>query len=523
MSEQINSLKLRNTVSILIILIATAFIIRLYFLPFDVPIRQDGADYFTYAYLIHINNYFPTGYLVNNFGWSTFVSLFFSIIDSNEMLDLMNLQRILSVSLSVLTSIPIYFLVNSFFNKKVSILSTALFLFSSHLIENSIIGVIEPLFILCVALIVMFTFYKHGKYFYISFILAGVAVFVRYEGILLIIPVLLSFFIKYDFSRNQILKFLIGIVLFLIVLTAISLLENDKGERLPMVNFVPDVLFDYFFPIIIGNEYDSDDKLYGENSENKSQTFVYYASSNFVKYLVWILIPSSIVFVIMSVILVPKKVSRNKIIIITYILFLSIAALWAYGRGIQDTRYLLVLFPIISLFTAYSFNYFIRKFSYKKIFILIISIMIISSTIFVDTRINNEVNEELFYAAVFLSDNSKGVNQYEGISYLRIAELQKSWPDVPPLNDKNKMDLNILKFSVSEYDELLKFVIDNKNNNLTHIMVGESDNKEFLRDVFSNEEKYDYLEKVYENNELYKIKIFEIDFSKVDKFPDRPS
>ena len=78
MSEQINSLKLRNTVSILIILIATAFIIRLYFLPFDVPIRQDGADYFTYAYLIHINNYFPTGYLVNNFGWSTFCLLYTS-------------------------------------------------------------------------------------------------------------------------------------------------------------------------------------------------------------------------------------------------------------------------------------------------------------------------------------------------------------------------------------------------------------------------------------------------------------
>ena len=518
MSEQINSLKVRNTIFILIILIITSFVIRLYFLPFDVPIRQDGVDYFAYAYLIHSNDHFPVGYLVNNFGWSTFVSLFFSVIDSNEMLDLMNIQRILSVSLSVLTSIPIYFLVKSFFNKKVAILSAAVFLFSSHIIENSIIGIIEPLFILCIALTIMFTFYNRGKYFYVSLLLVGVSTFVRYEGILLIVPVLSSFFIKYDFSRKQILKFLIGIVLFVIILTSISLLENEEGKKLPMLNFLPEILFDYFLPVIIGDEYDADDRLFGENSENKSQIFVYHASSSFIKYMIWILIPSAILFVIISLILIPKKLSRNKIIIIIYILFLSIGALWAYGRGIQDPRYLLVLFPIVSLFTGYSFNYLIAKFNFKKIFILIIFGMLISSFIFVDSRINNDVNQELFHAAVFLSDVSNGVNEYEGISYLRIAELQKFWPDLPPLNDKNKMDLKITKNSISEYDELSEFIIDNKNNNLTHIMVSELDEKEFLKSILYNEEKYSYLEKVYESDSFYKISIFKINYSKFSDF-----
>ena len=124
----------------------------------------------------------------------------------SEMLDLMNLQRIVSISISVLTAIPIYFLVNVFFKREIAILSTTIFLFSSHIIENSILGIIEPFFILWITLTIMFTFYNRGKFFYISFIFAAIATFVRYEGLLIVIPVLLSFLIKRDFNKTQITK-----------------------------------------------------------------------------------------------------------------------------------------------------------------------------------------------------------------------------------------------------------------------------------------------------------------------------
>jgi len=517
MSEQINSLKIGNTIVILTILIITSFLLRLYFLPFEVPIRQDGADYFTYAYAMSLNGHFPAGYLVNNFGWSAFTSLFFSVMNSSEMLDLMNVQKILSISVSVLTAIPIYFLVNSFFNRKISILSTSVFLFSSHIIENSILGIIEPIFILCIALTIMFTFHNRGKYFYISFALAAISIFIRYEGILLIIPVLLSFLIRYDFNKTQIIKFVIGISLFLIILTSIYMLENEDGEKLPMLNFLPEIILDYFFPVIIGEQYDSDDLLFGENVNNKPQVFFYNASSSFVEYLIWILVPSTILFIIMSLIIIPKKISKNKVILLSYIIVLSLAAVWAYGRGIQDPRYLLVLFPILSLFTAYSFNYLIMKFDFKKILILIVSGILVSSFVFVDSRVENELNQELFQVAVFLVDASQGVNEYEGISYLRIAEMQKSWPNLPSLNDdNNKMDLKIKKNSVSEYDDAFDFIIDKNENNLTHIVVSEFDEKKFLSDVFHNEEKYTFLNKVYESDSLKKIKIFEINYSKIN-------
>ena len=92
MSEQKTFIKLESSVTILIILIILAFVIRLYFLPFEVPIRQDATEYFTYAFAMSSDGHFPAGYINNNFGWPTFVSLFFSATNYSEMLDLMNLQ-----------------------------------------------------------------------------------------------------------------------------------------------------------------------------------------------------------------------------------------------------------------------------------------------------------------------------------------------------------------------------------------------------------------------------------------------
>jgi len=516
MSEQKTFIKLESSVTILIILIILAFVIRLYFLPFEVPIRQDAAEYFAYAFTMSSNGHFPAGYIINNFGWSTFVSLFFSATDFSEMLDLMNLQRIVSISISVFTAIPIYFLVNVFFKREVAILSTTIFLFSSHIIENSILGVIEPFFILWITLTIMFTFYNRGKFFYISFIFAAIATFVRYEGLLIVIPVLLSFLIKRDFNKTQITKLFVGIAFFLIILTSFYMLENEDGEKLPVLNLIPEIVLGYFFPVIIGSDFDPDDQFFGESEDKKSQVFIYNASFSFGKYLIWVLLPSTILFIIMSLILIPKKITKNKIIFLIFGIFVIIAAIWAYGRGIQDPRYLLVLFPILCLLSGYSFNYLIRKYSFKKILIVTVSGVLVLSFMFTDNRIDNEFNRDMFDAAIFLVNVADGVNEYEGNSYVKSAELKKSWPDLPPLTDVNSMVVKMKKIPVSEYNNLLNFINDGKSKNLSHILVSDLEEKEFLSDILYNERKYTFLEKVYESDSLRKIKVFEINYSKIN-------
>ena len=101
--------------------------IRLYFLPFDLVLNNDGATYFWYANDVSILGKLPTEISSNidtqfpNNGWPTFVSLFFSLIDSESFLDYMNAQRVISAFISVLTIIPIYFLGKKFFNRTYSI------------------------------------------------------------------------------------------------------------------------------------------------------------------------------------------------------------------------------------------------------------------------------------------------------------------------------------------------------------------------------------------------------------------
>jgi len=82
-----------NSLLILFLLIGIGFLIRLYYIPFQVPISLDGIDYFAYTVAINKEGYFPEGILGINFGWPTFLSPIFSLWGSNEMLELMNIQR----------------------------------------------------------------------------------------------------------------------------------------------------------------------------------------------------------------------------------------------------------------------------------------------------------------------------------------------------------------------------------------------------------------------------------------------
>src|SRR5437660_3375679 len=87
-----------------------ALIIRIWLLPFNIPLTLDALDYFWYASDTTILGHLPTGYTFANNGWPTFLSIFFSLIRLENTIDYMNMQRFVTVFLSTLTIIPVYFL-----------------------------------------------------------------------------------------------------------------------------------------------------------------------------------------------------------------------------------------------------------------------------------------------------------------------------------------------------------------------------------------------------------------------------
>ena len=96
------------------VIVISAFIVRIYFLNFEIPLTNDALNYFFYALDIKINNQIPVNYSPANPGWGIFLSAIFSNFESQSVIDYMNLQKMVSVSLSALSVLPIYFLCKKF-------------------------------------------------------------------------------------------------------------------------------------------------------------------------------------------------------------------------------------------------------------------------------------------------------------------------------------------------------------------------------------------------------------------------
>jgi hypothetical protein len=81
----------------------------------------DALEYFLYATDTSIIGHPSINYYFSNNGWPIFLSVFFKIFRFDNALDYMNLQRAITVSISILTMVPIYFLCKRFFDKSYAI------------------------------------------------------------------------------------------------------------------------------------------------------------------------------------------------------------------------------------------------------------------------------------------------------------------------------------------------------------------------------------------------------------------
>ena len=438
-------------------------------------------------------------------------------MQNQEMITLMNVQRFLSIIISTLIAIPIYFLTRIFFKKEISILAVTLILFDPRLIENSILGLTDSLFILLVTLGIYFIFHKKSKLIYLSFIFISLSVFVRYEGLLLILPLIISYLLKNKEINFSKIKFVIGILLFLSIIIPINFINYENGE---------DTIFDHFIApasyisenIVESNESPTNNQFL-QSTENKTSNFVENAITGLIKFIGWSLIPIFLIFTILGIIFVPKKITKNKIIFGIFFLFLIIPSIYAYGREFQDTRYVLTLLPIFVLLSCYGFNYLINhncKNNLKRI-VVIISIIIISSFMFVDyQKQNNILESEMYNASLLLSNEANGVNHFDKDKYIKVADLQISWPELLTKNEKGKMELSTEKFSVNQFNSPIEFIKFNENKGLTHLLIKEGNNEGFFDKIFLNEENYEFLENIYDSNDVIEYKIFKINYEKLE-------
>lgn len=472
--------------------------IRFFYLPYELPFVADAMDNFTYATAINYLGHLPMDYTPANNGWPIFLSFWFSIINLDNSLQYMELQRVISVILSSLITIPVYFLCKKFFDEKIALVGAALFAFDPRIILNSVLGITDPLFILLgVSSLVIFLKYDR-KYVIFSFILASFSTVVRSEGIFLFATLTILYFLRYRFSKEILKTYLPSVVVFLLILTPIisyrievtgndAIFQRASGETIRILS-----------------------------DSNQSETIV-AGLELFVKYLGWIMIPNFLVFVPFGIVQFLRKRTKETNFIIIFLIVISIPILYAGIAQAHDTRYFYVLYPIFCLVSLFAVETYLTKLPRKNLVlsVMIIGILTASVGFYEYKKIDYEKEKELNEIAKIASETATGLNWHPAvIGYIRAAEIPTKWPFV-----FNEDDHKIKAISASNYEDLESF-ISNSRGDLTHLIIDDNPNlPKFLREMYHNEEKYEYLSKVFDSEDngfKHQMKIFEIDFQKFD-------
>lgn len=474
--------------------------IRFFYFPYDLPLVIDAMDNFMYATAINYYGYLPMEWTPPNNGWPMFASFWFSIINLDNTFQYMQLQRIISIVLSSLIAIPVYFLCRKFFDEKLALIGAALFTFDPRIILNSLLGITEPLFILLgISSLVIFLRYNK-KEIILSFIIAAFCTIVRSEGIFLFFTLTILFFIKYKSSKEFLKTYLPSIAIFFLILTPIMIyrieVSGTDGIFLRASNQAVKIL---------------------SNSDEGPDNTIINGLELFIKYLGWIMIPNFLIFVPFGIVQFFRERTKETNFIIIFLIVSSLPILYAYIVQAQDTRYFYFLYPIFCLVSLFAVKSYLTKLPRKNIMVTVIitGILIASLSFYEYKKVDYEKERELNEVAKVVTKIALGLNYHPSETrYIRAAELPSEWPFV--FHDEM---FKIKAVPTDNYEDLGSFISDSRND-LTHLIV-DADPKlpKFLQDVYYNEMNYQYLDKVFDSKDKgfkHQVKLFRIDFEKFD-------
>ena len=540
----------KKPIVFLVLIGLTGLFLRLLYFPYDVPLMMDSQGYFWYAIDMSILNQLPSGHSIVNTGWPSFLSIIFQLMDSNNFLDYHNMQRFVGVAFSVATIFPVYLLCSMYFKKSYSLLGATLFVFEPRLIQNSFMGTAESMYIFLMALLLFLFLSNNFKKIYLAFGVVALLALVRYEGLLMIIPISIIFFIRFRKQKRDLIKYIICLSIFILILVPVAYFKTETmGPGM-----------DAFSHVSAGPEY------YQASIQNNSSIladFLYLGSINLIKFLGWALIPSFIIFVPLGIIFIFKKMDYKKSTIIFTIVVMLLPAFYAYSRDISEIKYIFVLYPIFCVLACFTFKIFLERFQRKNlIFCMIIGGIILSSMIFVEWKaVDNEHYRESFEILTEIGQKEMKINkefgkyggEFTNLSWIRLHNVD----EFPILNEEVpageitytgmgrklttpsgvQLDMDEVDIKLKEAAEYHNQQIDNlkdyfqvlNNQKITHLILDKYANvgwlndelRLHLKDIFYHEDKYPFLIKEYDSKENgfnYHLKLFKIDYDLYDEW-----
>lgn len=495
---------------VLIVICGLSLFLRLYFTRFDFPLESQDA----FLYLIQGRQIASGNFegLPVNIGWQLFLSFFFKMFSYENNYGYMQVVRIITICVSIVTIPIVYTLSNKFLNKKFSLLATSFFAFDPNLIENSIFGITESLFILCGVLSILFILHNKIKYAILSGLVVGYAFDIRLNGLVLLIICISSFFLKKESKKERIQKIIIFLGIFFIVITPFFVLNYQLYAN-PIGNFLnlPSDVEKNVPPSIDASQL---------NLNLKDKLF--FAVSEEIKHLVRISIPYLVLFVPYGMIFILSRFQYSEKIIFLTIVVSLIVAIPQYTLS-DEYRNLFLILPFFSIIGAIGIHKLIDTKKNENLFLLLIVIgIIILSTNMLRERnsIDLELLEEKEKFGMFVATNFDG--KMMGDLYTQIAH---NLPDARiTLNEVGQIrndKLVLLGFGPPSktVNDILKY---SRENNVKYLIIDdnyESRSPQFV-DIYYNPNNYTDLKEIFDSDKNgYKklhVKIFEINYSKLE-------
>ena len=479
--------------------------IRILFLHIEIPISADNFLYFRAA-VDQVTGYSSDTDFVANDGWPYFLSLFFSITPSNNFMDYMALQRFLTIGISVLTIIPIYFLGRQFFSKPYAILGSAIFVFEPRIAQNSLFGLTEPLNIIALTISLALIFNKKYYLQYISFAALSFAILIRSEGLFLLPIFFVIFFLRSGINKKSFFSFFIIIGIIICILLPASVIRTEHLG----------------YDGITGRISAGVTHINKTADGNQAQIFSIVGNgiNNMLKFLAWSQIPYLIFFVPVGLILFIKSGNKYEKSLILVGISALIPTIYGYSFA-SDSRYLFPIYPIFCIMAVYSIRYFVQKTTKPKcVTLLIFSVIIVSSIFYLNWKdVNKDHELEAYNLALEISNIASTVNAFPPESdYLDVVGLTKI--EKFPAPSDEYMKKRVHRIDIFETDSIIDVIKRGKENGLTHLVIDDKQNRpQFVKDILINENGFPYLIKEFDSLEhgyKYQLKIYKIDYEKFD-------
>ena len=489
----------KNTIICLGIIGLVGFLIRFFYFPDGIPITLDGALYFWYANDLSITGTFPVNVAIANNGWPTFLSVFFYFFNSENFLDYMMLQRYVTIIISVATIIPVFILCRKFCGNNLSLIGALLFAFQPRIIENSLSGLSEPLFILLELVCLVLFLQNNFKFKYVSFAILALACIIRYEGIVLLIPLSVLFLVVNREYKKNVSRYFLAISIFLLVSLPMTFVRMNT----------------------IGYDGIASHSIAAVSAIGKDST-IYLGISSLIESTGLSVFPIFFALLPLGFFGFFRNRNFDKYTVLLFLIFMLMPIIYASSRGIAEPRYLLVLFPIFSLISVYTVKEITKKFNNSKLIsiVFIIAILVLS-VVYLDYNKNDYDYElDIYHVGLEVSKRTSVINDYHPeVKYVHNKiDVASHLGTFPVLSSEIKQKIKLIE--THEYDSLNEFIDYGKNEGLMHIVTDENENRQqFLRDVFYNEKKFPYLTKIYDSSEQgydYHLKIFRIDYEKFE-------